>query len=98
MTDAEIIAIIEETLKQKITQNADFIRYSFFEVNVKYGFSEDDKTRFMIFIRNKLENMNYKIYTEGEKYSYNNSNMVVQINESIIAIRNKKEDVNNGTI
>lgn len=98
MTDAEIITLIDVTLEQKIKQNADFIRYSYFEVNVKYGFSENDKTRFMIFIRNKLENMNYKIYTEGEKYKYNNSNKVVEINESIIAIRNKKEDVNNGTI
>lgn len=89
MTDAEIIAIIEETLKQKITQNADFIRYSYFEVNVKYGFSEDDKRKFMILIRNKLENMNYTIYTEGEKYKYNNSNKVVEINESIIAIRKR---------
>ena len=43
---AEIIAIIEETLKQKIVQNTDFIRYSYFEINVKYNFTEEDKRKF----------------------------------------------------
>ena len=88
MTDTQIITIIEESLKQKMEQNMNFIRYSYFEVNIKYKFSEEDKKRFMFFIKNKLENMNYTMYIEGEKYKYNNSDMIVQINEAIIAIKN----------
>ncbi|NLC88319.1 MAG: hypothetical protein GX682_06130 [Clostridiaceae bacterium] len=89
MTDAQIIAIIEETLKQKIAQNTDFIRYSYFEINVKYNFTEEDKRKFMFFIRNKLENMNYIMYIEGEKYIFNDKEYTVGTNESIIAIRKK---------
>ena len=36
MTERQIINLIEKTLYEKIEQNDEFIRYYFYEVNVKY--------------------------------------------------------------
>lgn len=46
MTERQIINLIEITLNEKMEQNENFIRYSFYEVNIKYclkGAEEQDK-------------------------------------------------------
>lgn len=96
LTDKQIKSLIETTLTQKIEENHEFIRYSFYETDVKYNLKPIDKYTFLRLLRNKLENNNYKVYTPGHEYVLNNTTYKVQENEELIAI--KKEDVNNGTI
>ena len=98
MTKAQIILLIETTLNEKIKQDENYIRYSFYEVNVKYNLKDTDKEKFLEMLVNKLENNNYIIYKEGEQFEYENARMTVQCNEVIIAIKKKKEDVKNGNI
>ena len=62
MKDKEIICIIETTLKEKLNKNADYIRYTFYELRVKYNLSEQDTDKFLDLIRTKLQNENYLVY------------------------------------
>ncbi len=87
MTKRQIINLIEITLQEKLEQNENFVRYSFYEVNVKYNLSEDDKQLFLKLLKTKLENNNYQVYLEGQQFEYNNSKMKVQDNETLIAIK-----------
>ena len=88
MTERKIINLIEKTLYEKIEQNYEFIRYSFYEVNVKYPFkNENERNLFLTLLRKKLINNNYKVYLDGQRFEYNNVNMMVQDNERLIAIK-----------
>lgn len=90
MSDKEIISLIEVTLNDKIKENDNYIRYSFFEVNVKYkNIIKDEKikNRFIELLIIKLKNMNYEIHLEGDVFEYNNSRITVQCNEELVAVK-----------
>ena len=87
MEDKEIIDIIEITLKEKISNNANYIRYTFYELRVKYNLSEQDTDRFLDLIRTKLQNENYKVYFTGARFEYKDAKMKVQDNELMIAVK-----------
>lgn len=89
MDDKEIINLIETTLTEKICQDINFIRYTFYELKVKYDLSEKDLDRFLILIRTKLENKGYNVYFTDAKFVYENANRTVQPNEILIAIKEK---------
>lgn len=91
MDDKNIIKLIESTLKIKIKNNPNYIRYTFYELRVKYDLSEEDTDRFLILIRTRLENENYKVYFTGAKFEYNNSKITVQDNELLIAIKDYRK-------
>ena len=97
MTDKEIRSLIETSLAEKIAKNEEFIKYSFFETDVKYNLKPIDKYTFLRYLRIKLENNNYKVYTQNNEYTYKGKVKKVEENEELIAIKTK-EDVNNGTI
>lgn len=87
MEDKEIISIIEQTLKEKLNNNTDFIRYTFYELRVKYNLSEQNTYRFLDLIRIKLRNENYKVYFTGDRFEYKDAKMKVQDNELMIAVK-----------
>ena len=89
MEDKIIIKIIENTLKDKINSNPNYIRYTFYELRIKYNLSEEDADRFLFLIRIKLENEGYKVYFTGAKFEYSGSRITVQDNELMIAIKDK---------
>lgn len=90
MTERQIINLIEQTLNDKMKQDENFIRYSFYEVNVKYGLNKNEKSLFLNLLKTKLVNNKYKVYLEGQRFKYNNANMLVQDNETLIAIKEKE--------
>lgn len=87
MEDSKIIKLIENTLSNKIKKDSNYIRYTFYELRVKYNLSEEDTDRFLFLIRTKLENENYKVYFTGAKFMYNNAEAMVQDNELIITVK-----------
>lgn len=87
MKDNEIINLIEITLKEKINENIDYIRYTFYELRVKYNLSEQDTDRFLDLIRTKLQNENYRVYFTGARFEYKDAKMRVQDNELMIAVK-----------
>lgn len=87
MEDKAIIDIIEITLKEKMNKNTDYIRYTFYELRVKYNLSEQDTDRFLDLIRTKLQNANYRVYFTGARFEYKDAKMKVQDNELMIAVK-----------
>ena len=87
MEDKTIINIIEITLKEKMNKDANYIRYTFYELRVKYNLSEEDTDRFLDLIRTKLQNENYRVYFTGAKFEYKDAKMKVQDNELMIAVK-----------
>ena len=96
MTQRQILNLVETTLIDKIIKDPNYIKYSYFEVNVRYpqeyDLSKQDIGSFLHLLRAKLKEKNYKVYTEGQKFEYNNAKHTVQSNELVIAIKEEKED------
>lgn len=87
MDDKDIVNIIETTLKAKMQKDDSYIRYTFYELRVKYNLSDQDTDRFLELIRRKLQNENYRVYFTGARFEYNNATMMVQDNELMIAVK-----------
>ena len=91
MTQRQIENVIETTLIEKKINDPNYIRYSFFEINVKYpreyGILKKDLGMFLQQLRKRLKEENYHIYTEGQKFEYDNAKRVVESNEILVAIK-----------
>ena len=89
MNDQSIINLIEITLEEKMNENDEFIKYTFYELGVKFNLSEQETDRFLELIRTKLLNENYQVYFTGAKFEYKEEKMTVGNNELIIAVKEK---------
>ncbi len=78
---------ISNYLDNKINENEEFIRITFYEIRVKYDLTEKETQTFLELAKNKFENMGYNVYFTDEKYKFKNSIMTVQPNELMIAIK-----------
>ena len=87
MNERQLINLIENTLDSKIIENEDIIKYSFYELRVKYSLSEYETSEFLNLIKNKLNYMGYKVYITGQKYILSNQIKEVQSNELLIALK-----------
>ena len=87
MTQKQIISLIENTLENKIAEDENLIKYSFFEMTVKYNLDEKEKAEFLKFLKIKLENNNYNVYQPGQTYTLNNISREVKENELLIAVK-----------
>ena len=76
-----------------MNKNANYIRYTFYELRVKYNLSEEDTDRFLDLIRAKLQNENYRVYFTGARFEYRDAKIKVQDNELMIAVKEQKEDI-----
>ena len=70
MEDKAIINLIETSVIEKIIKDPNYIRYTFYELRIKYNLSEEETNRFLYLIRTKLQNENYKVYFTGSKFEY----------------------------
>ena len=78
---------IDEDLNRKISENERYVRYSYFELRVKRNQTEEEAQNVIQIVKNRLENMNYKVYLEGERFVFENADRIVDINEYLIAIK-----------
>jgi len=78
---------IDADIHRKINENENYVRYSYFELRVKHNLSEEEVKTFIKLVKNKLENMNYKVYLKGERFIFQNANRIVEENEYLIAIK-----------
>ena len=78
---------IDEDIHRKISENERYVRYSYFELRVKRDLSEDEAQNVIRLVKNKLENMNYKVYLKGERFVFEDANRIVDTNEYLIAIK-----------
>lgn len=77
-------------LNEKMAENENFIRFTFYELRVKNNLSEDDTNEFLRLAMTFLENKGYEVYVGNARYTFNNANQNVQPNELLIAFKNTK--------
>lgn len=90
MTTEFVINYINDKLKE----NENYIRYTFYELRVKNNLSEEDIDNFLRINRDYFENKGYNVYFTGAKFIYQNCNRVVESNELMIAIKESCEEGN----
>lgn len=80
---------ITELIDSKIEKAPNCIIFTWFEIRVRKNLTEEQTDEFLRLARNRLENLNYKVYFTGAKFVYENANRTVQDNELLIAIKDK---------
>ncbi len=78
---------ITDYINNKIAENENFIRFTFYELRIKHNLSEEDTNEFLRLAMTYLENKGYEVYIGNSRYTYNNANQNVQPNELLIAFK-----------
>ena len=81
------LEFLNNVIENKINQNKNFIKFTFYELRVKYNLSTDDSNAAIKLIKQKLSNYRYNVYLTGENYTLNSTVSTVPINVLLIAIK-----------
>ncbi len=76
-----------DLIQKKELENPKYIRYTYYELRVKYDRSEDEVDEILEISKNYFENKKYRVYFTGARFGYQNANRMVQPNELMIAIK-----------
>ena len=82
---AFIIAFINK--KEKESSNINYIEYSYYELKVKYGLTEEQIDEVLRVSRDYFENKNYNVYFTNAEFQYNGQKRKVETNDYMIAIK-----------
>lgn len=82
----EIKDVVNQS-EEKEEENEEFIKYTFYELRVKYNLTEQEVNQVLKISKDYFQNKGYKIYFTGARFEYKNANRMVQDNELMIAIR-----------
>ena len=78
---------VESLLNEKMIINENEIVFTYYELRVKHNLSEEQVDEFLALCKTRLENIDYKVYFTGAKFTYKNASRTVQDNELMVAIR-----------
>lgn len=87
LTEKELMCLIDKLVEEKIENDENFLRFTFYEVMVKGKVLNNQENDFLILAKNKLNNMRYTVYFQDEQFMYNEAKMRVQPNELLIAVK-----------
>ncbi len=82
---------ITEYLDNKINNDENILKITFYEVRIKFNLSEEETQEFLRLCKTRLENLGYQVYFTGAKYMYLGENKEVQTNELMVAIKENIE-------
>lgn len=85
------LEFIEQYINNKLSENEDYVRITFYDLRVKNNLTQEETEIFIHLVKTKLQNMKYNVYTTDEKFEYKNANMTVQPNELLVAIKSNEE-------
>lgn len=81
------LEFVDNHLNKKISENEEFIRFSYYELRVKNNLTDEETAKFLTLAKNKLENIGYKVYFTDAQYEFKEAIQTVQPNELLIAIK-----------
>lgn len=91
MTEKELKRFTINFINEKVNENEEYIRYSFYELKIKNNLSDNEIDYVLKVNRDYFENKNYSVYFTNAKFEYQNAYRMVQPNELLIAIKNRGE-------
>ena len=83
------IEFVVNYISNKLKENKNYIRYTFYELRVKNNLSEEEVDESLKINKSYLEDKGYNVYFTGAKFVYENANRTVQDNELMIAVRSE---------
>jgi hypothetical protein len=87
MTEKELKAFTINFINQKVEENENYIRYSYYELKVKNNLNEREIDEVLRISRDYFENKEYRVYFTNAEFQYQNARRKVEINEYMIAIK-----------
>lgn len=85
MTDKFVINYIDKKISE--SEDVNYIVYSFYELKIKNNLNEDEIQRFLKINKDYFENKGYNVYFTGARFTYNNTSILVQDNQLMIAVK-----------
>ena len=87
MTEKELKSFVINFIELKENENENYIRYSYYELKVKYNLNEKEIDEVLRISRDYFENKGYKVYFTNAEFEYQNARRKVESNELMIAIK-----------
>lgn len=81
------IQFVDDYISDKIEKDEKYIICSYYDLRVNYDKSDDFINEHLHIMKNKLENMRYKIFNVGEAYLYYGASTKVKENQLFVAIK-----------
>jgi hypothetical protein len=81
------LKFIDDYINSKLAENEEFIKFTYYELKIKNNLTDEDIAIFLNLAKTRLSNIGYKVYNEGEKYTYKEETYTVQTTELMIAIK-----------
>ena len=85
MTDSFVINYINNKIAE--AKDINYIRYTFYELRIKNNLSEEELEKFLEINKNYFENKGYNVFFTGARFVYKDTNIMVQPNEIMIAVK-----------
>ena len=63
------------------------IIFTFYELRIKHNLTEEQTDEFLALCKTRLENLDYKVFFTGARFTYKEQQKVVQDNELLVAIK-----------
>ena len=73
MTDKELKKFIINFIEEKEKENENYIRYTYYELKVKRGLTEDQIDEVLRVSRDYFENKGYNVYFTNAEFEYQNA-------------------------
>ena len=87
MSDKELKKFIINYIEQKENEGKGYIRYTYYELKVKFGRTEKEINEVLRVSKDYFENKGYDVYFTNDEFEYQNAKRRVEINELMIAIK-----------
>lgn len=87
MTEKELKIFTINYINQKVQENENYIRYSYYELKVKIGLNEREIYELLKVSKDYFENKGYRVYFANAEFEYQNIKRKVESNEYMIAIK-----------
>ncbi|MBS5853648.1 MAG: hypothetical protein KIC56_00275 [Clostridium sp.] len=78
---------VEKLIHSKMNVEQNEIIFTFYELRIKHNLTEEQTDEFLALCKTRLENLDYKVFFTGARFTYKEQQKVVQDNELLVAIK-----------
>lgn len=78
---------VEKLIHSKMNVEQNEIIFTFYELRIKHNLTEEQTDEFLALCKTRLENLDYKVFFTGARFTYKEQQKVVQNNELLVAIK-----------
>ena len=84
------VDFVNRYLERKIEENEECIICSYFDLRGRNDVADNEMGLFRYYATNKLTNMGYKVFYQGQQYMYKGAAYIVKENIELVAIKEKR--------